>query len=232
MSCIQVLLPALITSKEQDKMTETCRLSIVSFDHCVKLEEDNKRYESKVAGVWNAFLDKWRGQEYDYLMITANDTILDPLAIDYGVKTLEEHPEAGVCTLHVTRDLDEFKKNYGQYKRSGGLTQDYRNMDPANFIIRKGVIEKVGRIDDEFPCEFVERDFWRRCNKMGFEWIEPIEILNYHPPYAGTIGNDTARLQRALRKYISKHGGDAGQETYDFPYNDPSLDWTFTGKYK
>lgn len=234
---IQVLLPALITTPEQAVMTEDCKKSIVSFKHCVKVELDTKKYDSAVAGVWNAFFDKWRGKEYDYLMITANDTELDPLAIDYAVETLEEHLEAGVCTLHVTRDHDDFVKNFGQQKRSGELTQDYSQMDPANFLIRKGVIETVGRIDEQYKCEFVERNYWWRCNlaaKQGYptKWIEPKEVLNYHPPYAGTIGNDNERLQKALRKYLQETGGDAGQERFDHPYNDLSLDLTFTGEYK
>jgi hypothetical protein len=231
MACVNVLLPALITTEEQKKMTESCKRSIFSLNHCIKLKEDHNKYETKVAGVWNAFLDEWRGKDYEFLLITANDTILDPNLIDFGIETLNEHPKAGVCTFHVTRDLEEFKKGFGQSGRSGRLTKNYANMDPANFMIRKGVIEKVGRVDEQFPCEFVERDFWRRCEEMGFKWIEPEEVLNYHPPYAGTIGNDVDRLQVALRKYVSKHGGDAGAETFDFPYNDSRLDWTFTGEY-
>lgn len=228
--CIQVLLPALVTNEEQQKMTDECRKSIISLEHCLKIYEDNKKYDAKVAGVWNNFLDQWRGKDYDFLLVSANDTIFDPCMIDFGVATLEEHPEAGVCTFHVTRDMDEFKKGFGQQTRSGRLTQNYSNMDPANFLIRKGVIEAVGRIDENFPCEFVERDFWYRCNLAGYKWIEPEEVLNYHPPYAGTIGNDQARLQRALRKYLLKWGGDAGQERFAHPYNDLRLDFTYCEK--
>ena len=159
MSCIQVLLPALITNKEQEEMTKKCRKSINSFKHCIKVYEDNNKYDTKVAGVWNNFFKEWVGKDYDYLMITANDTILDPLAIDYAIEALEEHPEAGVCTLHVTRDLEEFKKNFGQYKRSGELTPNYSSMDPANFVIKKGVLEKVGLITTH-PMQVLSEMIW------------------------------------------------------------------------
>lgn len=225
--CIQILLPALIETKEQEEMTELCKKSIFSTKYCLKVDLDTRKYDRKVAGVWNSFLDKWRGEDYDYLMIMANDTQLDPMAIDYSIETLEGHPEAGVCTLHVTRDLEAFKKGFGQYKRSGDLTSSYHSMDPANFIIRKGVIEEVGRIDETFPCEFVERDYWYRCNLSGHEWIEPKEVLNYHPSIAGTIGNDQQRLQRALRKYLLKWGGDAGREKWSHPYNNLNYDFTY-----
>jgi len=231
MKCIQVLLPALITNKEQERMTVECQKSIISLEHCVKLTVDKQKYEAQVAGVWNNFLDTWRGKDYDYLMVTANDTVLDPNAIDYAVKCMEDNKGAGIVSLHVERDLEAFKRDFGQYEYSGKLTRDYHSKDPANFLIRKGVIEAVGGIDEEFPCEFVERDYIRRCALAGYSWIEPVEVLNYHPPVAGTIGNDQVRLQKALRKYLLKWGGDAGQEKFDFPYNDARLDYTFTGKY-
>lgn len=230
MKCVQILLPALIENEEQEKMTKRCKKSLISFDQCVKLTVDKKKYPAAVAGVWNTFLDKWRGKDYDYLMITANDTEADPHAIDYMVRCAEENSQAGIITGHVTRDYDDFKKNYGQYEYTSSLTVGAENIDPACFLIRKGLIEKLGRIDEEFPCEFVERDYIYRAKLAGYDVIEPAINLWYHPPYAGTIGNDSKRLQRALRKYMSKWGGDANKESYLFPYNDARLDFTYCNK--
>src|SRR5258708_3445998 len=239
--CVQLLLPALVDTEEQKQMTDLCVQSLNSqvYPDCIKLTQDNNKYETRVAGAWNALLNPWRGQDYDYLMIVASDTQADPLAIDYMVRCMEDNPKAGIVSGHVTRDLDDFKKNYGQYKYSGRLTQGYHSKDPACFLLRKGVIEKVGLIDEEFPMEFVERDFIRRIWLAGevyheletCEWIEPEEILWYHPPFAGTNGNDDARLQKALRKYLLKWAGDAGEEKFTHPYNDLRLDYTFTGSY-
>lgn len=232
LTCIRVLLPALIENDAQKAMTETSFKSIISLNHCVKVQVDNKRYELRVAGVWNAFFDEWRGKEYDYLMIMANDVQLDIQAIDFMVTALEANPDAGVSTCHVTRDIEEFETNYGQHDFDGTLTESYHKMDPACFMLRKGVIETVGRIDEQFPCEFVERDYWKRCLLAGFKWIEPAQTLCYHPPYSATIGNDDERLKKALKRYVDKWGGDANQERYNYPYNDMNLDYTFTGKYE
>lgn len=228
MDCIRALVPALITKPEQEKMTKRCLETLASFEHCVKAEVDSKPYRTQVAGVWNAFLDKWRGKEYSYLLITANDVEHDPLMIDYLVKCGEENPKAGIISCKVTRDADKFKKNFGQYEYSGKLTTGLK--DPATFLLRKGVVEKVGRIDEWFPCEFVERDYIYRCQLAGYDWIQPDIELSYHPPFAGTIGNDGVRLQRALRRYLEKWGGDATQEIYENPFNDLSLRFTYTVK--
>lgn len=212
-------------------MTEECQKSLISLSHCVKVEIDTKKYDTAVAGAWNAFFDKWRGEEYDYLMITANDTIADVNAIDYMIQCAQENPNAGIISGHVTRDKEQFKKNYGQAEYSGELTQGYHNMDPACFLLPKGVIEKIIKSDEMFPREFVERDLIYRIKLAGYDWVEPRETLWYHPPYSGTIGNPGERLQIALRKYVAKWGADAGQEKFRYPYNDFRLDYSFTGPY-
>lgn len=228
MKCIKILLPALIQTDEQALMTERCKKSLISLDHCVKVQLDTKKYDSAVAGVWNNFLDQWRGKDYDYLMITANDTEADANAIDFMARAMEENPNAGMITGKVTRDIDDFKKRYGQSEYTGELDEGL--LDPACFILRKGVIEKVGRIDEYFPCEFVERDYIYRMKLAGYEIIQLKEVLWYHPPYAGTIGNDHERLQRALQRYVNKWGGDANQEIYRNPFQDLSLDFTYCRK--
>lgn len=217
---IKALLPALITNKEQEKMTDLCRKSLVSFDHCLKIEEDQKPYKAKVAGVWNNFLDKWRGKDYDYLLITANDTQADPKAIDWMVKCAE-NTGAGMVTGKVTRDLKEFKKGFGQQEWTEDLTMGL--IDPACFLLKRGVIEKVGRIDEYFPAEFVERDYIYRMKLAGYDVVQPDMVLWYHPPHSGTIGNPPERLQKALRRYVSKWGGDANREQYRHPFNDFNL---------
>lgn len=228
MDCIRALVPALITKPEQGEMTKKCHDSLVSLEHCVKAEVDKKPYKAQVAGVWNVFLSKWKGKEYSFLLITANDVEHDPLMIDYMVKCAEENPNAGIISCRVTRDYDKFKKNFGQQEYTGALTEGLK--DPATFMLRKGVVEKVGRIDEWFPCEFVERDYIYRAKLAGFEWVQPDLELSYHPPFAGTIGNDGFRLQRALRRYLDKWGGDANGEVYEYPFNDLSKDFTYCVK--
>lgn len=225
---IKVVLPALIHTEELKAMTDIARRSIHSFDNCIEVIEDNTKYNTMVAGAWNALLDQVRGTEYDFVMIACSDMQLDPLAIDYAVRYLEEL-EQDITTFECERDLDKFKDGFGQREFTLSETTGKRK-DPACIMFRKGVIEKVGRIDEEFKMEFVERDYLYRCQLAGYDWMQPDVVLMYHPPHSGTIGNDVGRLQTAHRKYTAKWGGDV--ETYRYPYNDIFLDWTFTGEYK
>lgn len=227
--CIKIkgLLPALVETKEQLEMAELARKSFVSVDPniCFKVQEDNKRYKARVAGVWNAFLDEWRGKEYDYLLIGCDDGQFDINCVDFMVKYSIE-TDTPIVSAKCIRDLEEFKKGFGQreYTTMNTVTE---KKDPAIFLMKKGVIETVGRMDETFPMEFVERDWLYRCKLAGFEWGQPDVVLMYHPPYAGTNGNAPQQLQRALMKYILKWGGDADQEKFIFPYNNLALDYTY-----
>lgn len=225
MTCVRVLLPALITNEEQRTMTEECQKSLISLDNCAKIEVDTKPYEYKVAGVWNAFLDKWRGKEYDYLMIVANDTVADIKAIDYMIKYMEENPNVGIVTGGVERDKETFKKNFGQIKYDARLLA---NIETPCFMIRRGVIEMIGRIDNWFPIEFVERDYFYRCKLAQIPVVGLATKLFYHPNESKTVGYDDQRFQKAFNKYILKWGGDALREVFTFPFNDTSLDFTYT----
>ena len=222
---IKALLPALIENDRQEEMTEKSFRSLISFDNCLKVTIDKKRYDKSVAGVWNAFFDKHRGCEYDYLLITANDVEHDPNMVDFLVKYAERHKDLGVVSCMVTRDLEEFKHGFGQQVFIDRETKALK--DPATFLIRKGVIEEVGRIDEYFPFEFVERDFLYRCKLAGFGWGQPDLILSYHPDHSGTIGNDINRLNASLKRYVSKWGGDADAEIYKHPFNNLNLNYKY-----
>lgn len=227
LSKVRILLPALITNKEQEAATERCMKSLENqiTGRCVKITLDTDKYDKAVAGVWNKFFDTWRGQEYDYLVITANDTEADPLAIEFMAKCLEDNPSAGMVTGKVCREIEEFKKGFGQQEYTQKLTA--KEIDPACFMLRKNVMEKVGRIDEYFPREFVERDLIYRIKLAGWKVIQPDVVLWYHPPYSMTIGNDMTRLDMAFKRYVYKWGGDADKEVYTHPLNDFNLNFTY-----
>lgn len=223
---IKALLPYLNITDEQKEMTERARKSLMSFEHCLRVYEDGNKYTNAVAQVWNVFFDRWRGQEYDYLLVTANDVEHDPLMVDFMIRCMDENSSSGIVSCKVTRDIEVFKKGFGQQEYTKSLTS-HEKKDPATFLLRKGVIEKVGRVDETFPCEFVERDYLYRCRLAGYDWIQPDVVLSYHPPFAGTIGNDISRLNKSLIRYKLKWGGDADNEVFTNPYNDLSLDYTY-----
>lgn len=219
---IKALLPYYITNDEQKEMTDRARKSLISFECCLKVQEDGKKYETKVAGVWNNFFKQWVNKEYDYLLITANDVEHDPKMVDFMVRCAEQNPSAGIISCKVTRDIEEFRQGFGQQVYTDVLTT-HKPKDPATFLLKKGVIEKIGFADEQFPTAFVERDLIYRAKLAGYDWIQPDVILEYHPPFSGTIGNDDEELERSYKRYLGKWGGDANSERFLRPYNNFNL---------
>jgi hypothetical protein len=218
---VKALLPYYITNTGQKEMTDRARKSLISFDCCLKVFEDGKKYETKVAGVWNAFFKEWMGKEYDYLLITANDVEHDCKMVDFMVRCAEENPKS-IISCKVTRDYEKFKSEYGQHIYTSELTT-HKPKDPATFLLPKGVIETIGFADEQFPGSFVERDLLYRAKLAGWTWIQPDIELEYHPPYSGTLGNDVKACELAFQRYVQKWGGDADTERFLRPYNNLSL---------
>jgi len=218
---VKALLPYYITTKEQEEMTDRARKSLMAFDCCLHVYEDGKKYETKVAGVWNAFFKQWVGKEYDYLLITANDVEHDPKMVDFMVRCAKEYPMS-IVSCKCIRDHEEFKRGYGQQLYTPELTT-HKPKDPATFLLPRGVIEMIGFADEQFECEFVERDLLYRAKLAGYTWIQPDIVLQFHPPYSGTIGNDATRLDMAYKRYLMKWNGDANEERWTHPYGDLNL---------
>jgi hypothetical protein len=225
---VKALLPYFITTPEQKLMTDRARMSLMSFECCLKITEDGKKYDSKVAGVWNAFFREWVGKEYDYLLITANDVEHDPKMVDFMVRCAEKNPMS-IVSCKCIRDYQEFRGGYGQQEYTDDLTT-HKPKDPATFLMPKGVIETIGFADEQFPGPFIERDLLYRAKLAGYTWIQPDIVLEYHPPYSGTLGNDTMECERAFQRYVMKWGGDADAERYRHPYNDLTLPISYVEK--
>lgn len=100
----------------------------------------------------------------------------------------------------------------------------------------RSTIERVGRFDPVFPAYFEDIDYGRRVH-LAWPEIEPpywVKTSNLDLAFAGfSHGVDLAGVEvdnDVLRRaYIKKWGGDKGEEEFDRPYDDPTLDWTFTG---
>lgn len=102
----------------------------------------------------------------------------------------------------------------------------------------RSTIERVGRFDPIFPSYLEDIDYSRRVH-LAFPEIEPpywVKTENLDLGFAGFAhGIDLAHIevdyQALLKSYIAKWGGDKGDELFDRPYDDPTLDWTYVGEH-
>lgn len=212
--------------KESKRNLGLLKKACDTYKHAsIEIVEDTNKYENKMAECMNVFFDRFRGTDYNYLIWIPNDLKCHRLSIQRLVEMMEDNKDIAIGSLDVVRDIEKFKelKNIKLTKRRN----HYIDMETTNFIVRAGVIEEVGRIDEQFPLEFFERDYFYRVRLARGVLAGIRTVAFYHPVESGTIGNSTERLQKALEEYTKKWGGDAFQERYQNPMNDIKLDYKY-----
>lgn len=230
MKTVRILLTSVIFDKQQEASTKECFESISSDKYILDIHLDSRVHKLAVAEKWNEFFDWWRGKEYDYLVVMANDTLARAESIDYLVQCLEDNPRVGLLNGRMNRDRIAFlnKKIGYSSKVEYGIKGD-----TSNFIVRKGLIETIGRIDDWFPYEYVERDYLYRCelagSAYGVEGMAPacteMELF-WHPTSSGTRQNRRG-LQEPRIRYCKKWGDLDLIENFKHPFNDDDFDFTY-----
>ena len=126
----------------------------------------------------------------------------------------------GVCTDEV--DWDEFQTRKPEFQPGP---------DFSCYITNTRLFEVVGRFDEGFiPCYHEDNDMHRRIQLAGCEagayapyWHYGSATYRHDPERKMMVDNGGFRQSR--EHYIAKHGGPPGQETFPYPYNDPSRSW-------
>ena len=221
---LPVLVTSLIYNKEQEQFTTRCLASLSSQNHLLDIRLDSRNCPGKLTQKWNDFCDEFRGTEYDYLVIIANDTLGREETFDHMVRFMEENQEVGIGEVKLNRNLESFLKAPVRYDPSYSV----QITDTSNFIIRRGVIEKIGRFNEaRFPFAFNERDYIYRA-KLANVKVATIEMeLFYHPEVSLTLEN-RGDFYSYRQLYIQLWGGDWQDEVYATPFNSPDLDYTFS----
>jgi hypothetical protein len=181
---------------------------------------DTRIHDFALAEKWNDFFDFYRGRDYEYLFIVANDTIGRIESFDYMVQLAYEQ-NVDLLNCNVNRNLELFEQNLITYR-----TDLIEDGGTSNFLIKKGVIEKVGRVDEYFPHEYVERDYFHRVKLAGFNIkCTPMELF-YHPPQSRSQVNRLG-VGIASDRFNEKWGTGGHIPTLTNPKNDPNLNYEF-----
>lgn len=221
---LPILVTSLINKKEQENFTKDCIASLWSEDHILDVRLDSRNCPGKLTQKWNEFCDEYRGKDYEYIIIIANDTIARPESIDYMVRFMEDNPEVGIGESKLNRSKQDFLLTHIAY------TDDYDKEvnDTSNFIIRKGVIEKVGRFNEiRYPFSKNEHDYLYRCELAGIIVAQTRMQMFYHPIESLTPEN-RGDFKQYVDAYIMQWGGDWNSPRFEYPFNNPELDYTFS----
>ena len=131
----------------------------------------------------------------DYVWLVDHDNILRPNMLSVMVKLADSDPKIGVVVpkiyywedknmiwaagtgMNMLTGENIFRggRDIGQYEKVEEV-----QIAPANFLVKKEVIKKVGLYDDIFYISYEDSDFSFRVKKMGFKIVYTPKAVCYH----------------------------------------------------
>ena len=175
-----------------------------SLTHQRGLQVLHQKRNLGVAASWNLIIRSGIARGYEWIFIGSNDTFLTPGSLKKAVEVRKD-ATVGVWHLHAF--------NF--------------------FLLRKMTIDLVGWFDKNFyPAYKEDQDYSYRC------WLAGVNRLPSIPGCgAEHIGSATIKSDRHFRNcnqrthsrntdyYRLKWGGDANQEVFTRPFNQPDYKW-------
>src|SRR5258706_15397488 len=97
---VPILITALALDEEDVDLTVKCYNSFMnyktSFIKDITVDPYLHGKGLALTAKWNEFLARWRGKDYDYLMLCANDTEAHPDALEYMIRWMEDNKDIGI----------------------------------------------------------------------------------------------------------------------------------------
>ena len=177
----------------------------------------------------------------DYLFLLNPDTLVHPKAIEALINFMDTHLEAGIagsqlenadggeeCSAHRFHSplseltdgarlgvLDRLLKNH---LVTPSIRKDAHRCDwvsGASMMIRRGVFEDIGLLDEDYFLYFEEQDFCRRATLAGWQiWYVPdSKIMHIEGAATGiqqVVKRRPAYWYNSRRRYFTKYYGISG----------------------
>jgi hypothetical protein len=167
------------------------------------------------SGAMNVGLKKIDSEGLDYCIILSPSALFTNSIEDF-VKIIEEEEKKA--------------KNYYYWSVANFKT------DCHAFAITKKCVDEVGLYDENFyPVYYDDTDYGYRMGLIGVAKT-PVEPLRISQDLGGGLKNNKrafdlywANVNHIHDYYVRKWGGEAGQEIFKTPFNNPNLtikDWT------
>jgi GT2 family glycosyltransferase len=173
----------------------------------------------------------------DYILLLNPDTEVQPGGLPFLIEFIERHPKAGIVAPQLLNSDGSIQRSCRQFPSFLGMTyellglsrmfshvqkfrqykmldwnhDDERQVDQpegACLLVRRAVIEQVGKLDEGFFMLFEEVDWCYRIKQAGWEiWFTPGAKVVHH--YGQSIKQVKAKMilssHRGMYRYWRKH---------------------------
>lgn len=131
----------------------------------------------------------------DYIWLVDHDNILEPNMLSVMLELAESDPKIGIvvpkiyywenkdiiwaagAAINLLTGENIFRggKDVGQYEKVEEV-----QVAPANFLVKREMIEKVGLYDDIYFATYEDTDFSFRAKKAGYKIVYTPKAVSYH----------------------------------------------------
>lgn len=196
------------------------------------------RAQVPLARAWNEGARRAFADGCDYALVSNDDVLLSPAAVDSLVSEYKRLDADGVVLVSANNILGELPSPYAiltyPEPHTPGLVSDHPNF--SCFLIRKDFFDRVGTFDENFvPAWYEDNDMHRRIGLLGMRAISTTAAPTVHIGGVSTNQMSSPDSSRSRAYYIRKWGGiptshplDEVKEHHPTPFNDPALsprDW-------
>lgn len=168
------------------------------------------------AGGNNVGIEQALSSACDAVLLLNNDTLIEPSTLQLLFEAAQRHPASLLCPkiLYAT-DVKRLWYAGGIWKggriaHRGIREQDYGQYNQEErtqwgtgcaLWIPRGVIEKVGKLDDDFKLYYEDVEFCLRANSFGVETVYVPTSRVWHKVSASLGGHGSVKKQK--RKFVS-----------------------------
>ncbi len=173
------------------------------------------------AGGYNVGLSYALDQQFDYLLLINNDTLLAPDCLSQLVKTAQQLPDAGLLTAKIyyaeapeviwsvgakTHPILLEINDNGNHQHDSG---QWERVEPIDFaplcgvLLSRQMLETVGLLDDNYFLYYEDMDFCQRIREAGYGLYLAPEAKMWHAVSASSGGSDSS----AERYFMAQSSG-------------------------
>lgn len=192
------------------------------------------RLNQSLSSAWNQGIEWSLSRKHDFTIIINDDILFTSQTIDNMVESflgMEKDYQCVMITANNVRGLYEDPLHTLEYETDVVGFQE--NPDFACFIVRPSILDIVGLFDENFtPAYFEDNDYHYRINIAGYKAYNSVSSPYYHYGSQTQNANDALpvvppfafELNRSY--YCDKWGGIPGEEKWNHPYNNLSLNYS------
>jgi GT2 family glycosyltransferase len=196
----------------------------------------NYRLGWPLSHAWNEGIE-WSGRRgHDFTLIINDDILFAPTTIDNMVEQfLIFESEQSAVMMTGSNICSSMSSPYDILSFASDSCDAAEHPDFSCFMVRPNILDKVGYFDENFvPAYYEDNDYHYRINLSGHKAFSTTSAPYLH--YGSqSMKEATSHTQdhgwffpSNSFYYVSKWGGDPGNEIFVTPYNNDSLsykDW-------